>query len=576
MDRKKFNPLSGGGRGLALGALLCTALLSGCKAPHIADTEYGKVRGTIQKEQHTIEWRGIPYATPPVGTLRWQAPQPPQPWEGTLKTTQFSQACPQLGSMYGPASDGYSQPASLKDTFDQPVGNEDCLYLNIQRPLNLHKNLPVVVYLHGGSHIYGAGSLYDGSDLVQQDVVYVSINYRLGLLGWMNHSALQTSEDDAGNSGNFGTLDILQALTFIKHNIAAFGGNPDNITLMGQSAGASHVFSMMVSPLARDLFQRAVMLSPGLLNQTPETGAAYANGLLTTLVILSGLAPDEVGAAAFLADKDHAWIRAFLYAASAESLLTATALVPALRIAPAIFLDGRVQPADPYGAVASGQFNNVPIMMGVTSEEGKLFTQNGMIVDNKTLWDFMQGFNPDDPASTPLVLEDIVTPALLPADRPQQGTCKGEDFVVGGYNDFANRCGALAPTAIFHSLQNDLLLPLLSAQQSELYAYEWAWNQQPFPWNVIHGSVHAGDISFLLGLFDTAIFNNGYSTTNAPGRLALSDAMQDALVAFARSGNPNHDTLGDSWLPWSPLPDAPKRLLLDADDNEKQVSMQFQ
>lgn len=568
--------VSSRGKGVTLSAIFLTCLLAGCKAPQIAETEYGKVKGAINTEQRTIEWRGIPYAEPPVGELRWQAPQPPQPWDKTQNATQFSKACPQLGSMYGPADDGFSQDLSLQDTFDLPIGQEDCLYLNIQRPLNLRKQLPVVVYLHGGSHVYGAGALYDGSQLTQQGVVFVTINYRLGLIGWLNHPALKTGENDPSESANFGTLDILQALTFIKNNIAAFGGNPDNITLMGQSAGASHVFSMMTSPLAHDLFQRAVMLSPGLLNQTPETGLAYANGLLVALVIMHNLAEDEPSAAAFLAEQDAQWIKTFLYSMSSDTLITATSLVPSLRIAPAIFLDGQVQPADPYAAVASGQFNNVPVLMGITSEEGKLFTQNGMLVDSKQLWNLMQSFNPDDPASSAQTLEDIIAPELLPADRPQQGTCGAEDFVSGGYDDFANLCGALAPTAVFQYLQNDVLLPLLSTQQSQLYAYEWSWNQQPFPWNVIHGSVHAGDIGFMLGLFDTPIFNNGYSIANEPGRLDLSQAMQTALVNFAKNADPNHAALTDTWLPWSPLPASPKRLLFDADDQEKQVMMQFE
>ncbi len=563
-------------RRYALLALFCAIFLSACKAPHLATTEYGKLKGQLNLARHTIEWKSVPYAEPPLGDLRWQAPQPPRPWQGTLITDHFSQGCMQLGSMYGPGPDGVSQDLSLQDTFDQPIGNEDCLYLNIQRPLNLKQDLPVVVYLHGGSHIYGAGSLYDGSTLVQEDVIFITLNYRLGVLGWLRHPALMTSEPNPGNSGNFGTLDILQALSFIKDNVEAFGGNPNNITLMGQSAGASHVFSMMVSPLSGELFQRAVMLSPGLLNQTPATGQTYASGLLQTLVILNGLATDPDSATAFLATRDSGWIHDFLYAQSADTLLRATSVAPELRIAPAIFSDGAIQPEDPFAAVASGQFHNVPLLMGLTSEEGKLFTQNGMIVDLATLWTVMQEFDPDQPQNTPLALEDIIAPELLPPERPQQGVCGEEDFIVGGYNDFANRCGALAPTRVFRSLQDQALLPLLSSQQSQLYAYEWAWNQQPFPWNIIHGAVHGGDISFLLGGFDTALFNNGYSEQNAPGRLALSEVMLQSLVHFARSGDPNHGQLAESWLPWSSLSGSAKRLLLDADDQQVQISMQFE
>ncbi|MBA53413.1 MAG: hypothetical protein CMK89_03070 [Pseudomonadales bacterium] len=563
-------------RALSISILLSTTLLSACKAPNVADTEYGKAKGKYNFAQHTIEWKGIPYAKAPVGDLRWQAPQPPEPWNGVLRADTFSQACMQLGSMYGPGPDGFSQAPSLNETFNQPIGNEDCLYLNVQRPLNLKQNLPVVVFLHGGSHIYGSGSLYDGSTLVQEDIIFITLNYRLGLLGWLYHPALQTMEPNPANSGNFGTLDILQALTFIKDNIAAFGGDPENITLMGQSAGASHVFSMMVSPLNNHLFQRAMLMSPGLLNQTPETGLAYSSGLVQTLVILNGLAADAESAAAFLSAQDASWIHDFLYSQTAATLLTATAMVPELQVAPAIFLDGEIQPSDPLTAVATGQFLNVPTILGITSEEGKLFTQNGMIVDSSTLWTMMNEFDSNHPKSTPLPLEEVIAPELLPADRPQQGTCGEADFVVGGYNDFANLCGSRAPTVLFRSLQDNVLLPLLATQIPQLYAYEWGWNQQPFPWNVIHGAVHGGDIGFWLGGFDSAIFSNGYSEQNAPGRLELSERMVKSLAQFSRSGDPNHPQLADTWLTWSPLPGAAKRLRLDADDIEARISMQFE
>lgn len=556
---------------------LGSMLLSACKHDPVVETEYGKIKGLVDKPHRTLVWRGIPYAQPPLGPLRWKAPSRAAPWPGILHTDQFSAPCPQLGSMYGPAEDGYSQDISLQETFDQPIGSEDCLYMNIWRPLNKRTKLPVIVYLHGGSHIYGAGSLYSGVKIAQQGAVYVSLNYRLGLFGWLHHPALKTArhEDRLSNTGNFGTLDIIQALRFIQNNIGAFGGDATNITVIGQSAGASHVFSLLVSPLAEGLLHKAVMLSPGLLNQNPDTALTYAQGLLQTLVILNGLASDTESARLYLANQDDDWVRAFLHSQSQTTLLTATSLVPQLRIAPAILLEGVVQPEDPYSAIASGQFNNVPVMMGITSEEGKLFTQNGMIIDNATLWSLIHTFNPNAPDTTPVMLEDIIAANLLPVERPQHGQCGNDNFISGGYNDFANRCGALAPTALFQQLQNTVLLPLIASQQQAVFAYEWAWNQQPHPWDIIHGSVHGGDIDFILGLFGSTIFSAGYSDDNRAGRADLALAMNRALLAFARTGNPNHNALGDVWLPWSVLPGQPKRLLLDADDQQKSVSMQY-
>ncbi|HEX4940758.1 MAG TPA: carboxylesterase family protein [Candidatus Kapabacteria bacterium] len=564
-------------------ALVCaTGLLTGCPHDIYLKTGLGVLRGTLEDNGKVVSWKGVPYAQAPVGDLRWQAPRPAQPWHGVRDARDFGSACTQIGSMYGPPAQGSVVDINLRDVFDKPVGSEDCLFLNLWRPASKKKNLPVVLFIHGGSHMVGTSSYYRGDRLAQEDMIFISVNYRLNLFGWLNHPALKVADDGSDplapltNSGNFATLDLIQALQFVRNHIDEFGGDPDNVTIMGQSAGASSVFSLLVSPLAQGLFDKAVMLSPGLINQSPETSFNYANGLLVALALQAGLATDADSAAVWLATQTPQQLRAFLYSRTPQQLVTATQLDPRLSLTPAILRDGLVQPADPNAAVASGQFNNVPVLVGLTQEEGKLFTRPAFLITSQERWTLMQTFNPDDPASTPTTLEQIVRPELLPADRPQQGTCGAEDFIVGGYNAYANLCGSPFPTALFRQFQDQALLPLLAMHQPALYAYHWGWNQQPEPWRTVYGAAHGSDVPFLLGLFDTPLFAHGYTQQNAPGRQALSDHALQALAAFAKTGDPNHADLPVAWLPWSPAPGAPKRLLLDADDEHALLDMSAQ
>jgi para-nitrobenzyl esterase len=225
----------------------------------------GPVSGRID-ENGALSWRGIPYAQPPVGELRWKAPRVPKSFEKTFVADSFSEICPQLGN---PLMD--IDPS----LYGKKIGSEDCLYLNIwsppvKEPGNEATLLPVMVWVHGGSNVGGAGSLYYGGNIaVQQDVVVVTINYRLGLLGWFSHPSLRAAaESSLDKSSNFGLLDIIQALKWVRENIAAFGGDAGNITLFGESAGAMNTVALLYSPLSKGLFHKAIMQS-GSLRQTP-------------------------------------------------------------------------------------------------------------------------------------------------------------------------------------------------------------------------------------------------------------------------------------------------------------------
>jgi para-nitrobenzyl esterase len=195
-------------------------------------------------------WRGIRYAKAPTGTLRWRAPVPPKPPRkgGIIETLAPGAPCPQLPSQLS----GEAEPGRIT------VGSEDCLFLDVYAPPNA-ENAPVMLWLHGGGNTIGTGSSYSGENLaMKHGVVVVTINYRLGLFGWFSHPSLTTgsAKDD---SGNYGTLDVIRGLEWVQNNIQAFGGDADNVTLFGESAGGFDTLAMMASPLAEGLFHRAIV-----------------------------------------------------------------------------------------------------------------------------------------------------------------------------------------------------------------------------------------------------------------------------------------------------------------------------
>ena len=231
---------------LSAAALLAIALSTPAAADTIeVRTRYGSVSGA--ESQGLRVFKGIPYATPPTGELRWKRPLPPQPWTGIRQATEFAASCVQPGRL---------QPQS-----------EDCLYLNIwSRPAALHA--PVMVWIHGGGYLAGSGSLalYDGSALARLGAVVVTLNYRLGVLGFL--AAPQLSRESPEHvSGNYGLLDQIAALQWVRENIAAFGGDPRNVTIFGESAGAGSVSCLLFSPLAKGLFHRAIAQSGALDDQ---------------------------------------------------------------------------------------------------------------------------------------------------------------------------------------------------------------------------------------------------------------------------------------------------------------------
>src|SRR5499425_1279890 len=311
-------------------------LLAAPQSPVVA-TDLGPVRGVATGTMQ--EFLGIPYAAAPVGDLRWRPPQEHARWNGVRNATSFGPHCPQVATPYG-----------------TPSTSEDCLVLNVFTPMKTNEGLPhllpVMFWIHGGGLVVGESDGYDPSNLVAQNVIVVTINYRIGELGFLAHSAL-TAESSNGASGNYGLLDQQAALRWVQRNIRAFGGNPDNVTIFGESAGGLSVHAQLASPLAAHLFHKAIVESGAYSLVQPSLSAAEAAGA-------------AFAASAGCADPSTA-------AACLRSLPVATILAhqPSGTMVPN--LDGFVLPQTVRAAFTTGQFNHVPVIEGSNHDEWRLF-----------------------------------------------------------------------------------------------------------------------------------------------------------------------------------------------------------
>ena len=285
------------------GVAVCTFLLANqphASAQKVVATQSGQVSGVSANDAAVFVFKGIPYAAPPVGPLRWQSPQPPAIWTGVRKADHFSSSCMQTIR-------GEHLPWTREFMAQYPI-SEDCLYLNVWTPAKLDNvHHPVLVWIHGGGFVEGAASpaIYNGEQLARQGIVVVSINYRLGVFGFLAHPQL-TLESPHHASGNYGLEDAVAALRWVHNNIAVFGGDPNRITIAGQSSGAAAVIYLTVSPLAKDLFQGAIAES-GAYITPPDThslkeaeaqGADFATALgANSLVQLRKIPASELIAA---------------------------------------------------------------------------------------------------------------------------------------------------------------------------------------------------------------------------------------------------------------------------------------
>ncbi len=321
---------------LTAGLFLSTAAVAAADDASVARTDSGPVRGTVSAGYRTFQ--GIPFAAPPVGELRWRSPQPVQPWTDVRDATEPTGSCAQTNG-----AGHYST-------------NEDCLYLNVTTPARRGDRKPVMVWLHGGGNSYLTAAEFDAHRLaLGGDVVVVTTNFRLGAFGFLAHPGLP-------DSGAYGLEDQQAALHWVQRNAAAFGGDPHNVTLFGESGGSIDVCGQLTSPGAAGLFQRAIMQSGGCTMSWPDNGVIYGKPASSAFI---GKAAGESAGVALASAHGCADVACLRRIPAADLVAVDTGTTPAV-------YGNRVLPEAPAKALASGRFNRVPVISGNTRDEGRL------------------------------------------------------------------------------------------------------------------------------------------------------------------------------------------------------------
>jgi para-nitrobenzyl esterase len=346
---------------LSVLALLSVPVAAVAQDKAVVQIDTGSIRGA--SVDGVLSWKGIPFAAPPVGALRWRAPQPAAHWSGTRDATAYGHDCMQVPF-----------PSDAAPLGTPPA--EDCLYANVWRPAGAATKLPVIVWIYGGGFVNGGASppTYSGAELAKRGVVFMSFNYRVGRFGTFAHPALTKADEagkvDGGLIGNYGYMDQLTALKWVQRNIAKFGGDPSNVTIIGESAGGMSVHALVTSPLTKGLFARAVVMSGG-----DGGGMGGAN-----LASVEKIGVDFAQSKGISADDPEALTK--LRALSSEQVTDGLSMMKLFapngpRTFASPFADGKLA-VDAGAAYRSGNFAHVPIMIGATSAD--IGGKTGMMV----------------------------------------------------------------------------------------------------------------------------------------------------------------------------------------------------
>ena len=436
-------------------------------------------------------YKGIPYAAPPVGALRWQLPAPPEPWETPAAMTRFRAICPQLPDGIFPE--------------EQAEQSEDCLYLNVWTPTKDQKQrLPVMVWIHGGGLTSGSGSkaVYDGVRLAQRGVVVITFNYRLGAFGFFVHRQL-AEENAQGILGNYGLHDQIAALRWVRDNAAVFGGDAQRVTIFGESAGAVSVLSLMASPLARGLFQRAIAQSgfaPARL-QTINSAAAFWQARAKNIGIID-------------------WQQALpaLRARPAGDILamySGIGPLPGSSSAELLCCDGQLLPREPANVFADGEQIDVPLLIGSNADEGTIFTRKAAPITRQAYLRILRQLAPDH-------VDELLVfyPAATDAE------------VMEAYAALLGDSSFTAPSrrmARWHA-------------GAGFQAYRYYFSRAPvWAQRAGLGAFHGAEVPYLFGGVQNIIYTRDDR--------ALADTMANYWVAFASQGKPEIAGRPD-WRPY--------------------------
>ncbi|WP_370676608.1 carboxylesterase family protein [Pleomorphomonas sp. PLEO] len=480
----------------------------------VQDLVSGKVSGSEANEGATLLWLGVPYAKPPVGALRWKAPEPVVASSDSFDATKGGALCPQLSA-------------------GKLVGSEDCLTLDVYRPNSPETGLPVLVYIHGGNNQGGASQEIDAKRLaVTANAVIVSVNYRLGLLGFNSLPALKTGNAEE-NSGNFSLLDISQSLAWIKDNIAAFGGDGGNVTVSGFSAGGRDVMAMLISPIFKGQFQKAISLSGGMTIADAEASAKLAAKALAPLVVADKVKADETQATEWLLTASPE-VGAYLRGLTADRLagLMTNAGIR-MAVFPHLFNDGVVLPKDGF---ATTNYNSVPLLMLTGSKEFSLFARSDAE---------FSGLKDD----------------ALMANAASLGNYAFVNTYGSKLYELFNAQGSAEA--------------MLGSYKAPIYTLRFAWGGDAGivgeRMAKLYGSFHGVWIPFVTST------TTGFSSTfpaafDNPGAKDITDKLGRYVANFLRTGNPNGDGLV-AWKPWESAASGPTQMVVDADTRKATFTM---
>lgn len=524
----------------------------------LREVEEGSIIG-MEGENNTFVWKGIPFAQPPVGDLRWKAPLDVSAWDGTLEAIQFKSACFQGSSRI------------QGDTEGQWSGSEDCLYLNIWTPQltqdqvkGSQDKLPVMMWIHGGGNTTGSAHVYDPSLLVSKhEVIVVTIQYRMGPLGWFRHPALETSNSTKSDiSGNYGTLDTIKALEWINKNIQSFGGDPGNVTVFGESAGGHNAAAIFASPLAEGLFHKVIVQS-GIMSSSsieaaesylPESGIAPSRSGLEVfnhILLAKNFAVDLQEAKKMQNQMSEDQIRSILYEQEPSVLLQASYdSRPKRGGMTRVFPDGHViLKGGIEESFNKSSLTRVPIISGTNKDENKFFNA---LNRNFVRWGPATGLYKT-------VGVDEMPLEIIDPDYYDAISFYGSSFWKQRAVDTPAR-------------------KLIQSGHEDTYAYRFDWDElstiNDMDLSKLIGAAHALEILFVFGSFDSFIVKNFLFGDDAfPAGKKLSDQIQSYWAEFAYTGNPGRGREGDLplWTSWSNQ-DGDKYLVLDS-ENDKGVYM---
>jgi para-nitrobenzyl esterase len=482
-------------------------------------TAGGAVRGFVDDGVHV--WRSIPYAAAPVGALRFRSPQPPEPWDGVRDCTKFGKIAPQ-GTLTNLPID------------PDMVPGEDCLWLNVWSTGVDDTARPVLVWIHGGGYCIGssAQAVYDGRNLATLgDAVIVSLNYRLGALGFLDLSSFSTDEHTF--ESNLGLRDQISALEWVRDNIASFGGDPSNVTVFGQSSGAGSITTLMVSPRAAGLFHRAIAQSPPA---TSVYGPERAVGVAQRFLEILELTPDRVGELCDLPiDR--------VIAASDQLVDEIPAKTPGtLAMAPVV--DGDVVPGYPVAAFRKGLSHRIPLIIGTNEDEASLFRL------------IRSAMMPVTPEAVNEMLKGIA------ADHPDASHEKLAE-IISSYPDISKSKAALAISRDAGFRMPSLWIAEAHSRHSPTWLYRFD-QATPMLKAARVGATHATDLPYVFGNFGTINFDPTFWLGGRKTAMEISGRIQRRWLAFATHGVPAAIDGSKHWPPYEET----KRLTLVIDSTD--------